>query len=76
MPSECDPDDELNHTIDDNERGLKDTIRVNPNEIVEIAYPSGAAGPAQWRFHGSSQRAPRRHHLGRPRSCDGRRGVP
>ena len=34
---EHDPDDELHHTIDDNERGLKDTIRVNPNEIVEIA---------------------------------------
>ncbi len=32
-----DPDDQLDHTIDDNERGLKDTIRVNPNEIVEIA---------------------------------------
>jgi len=32
-----DPDDELNHIIDDKERGLKDTIRVNPNEIVEIA---------------------------------------
>jgi FtsP/CotA-like multicopper oxidase with cupredoxin domain len=32
-----DPDDELDHTIDDNEHGLKDTIRVNPNEIVEIA---------------------------------------
>ena len=40
------------------------------------AYAAGAAGPAQWRFRGSSQRAPRRHHLGRPRSCDGRRGVP
>jgi spore coat protein A len=34
---ERDPDDELNHAIDDNERGLKDTIRVNPNELVEIA---------------------------------------
>jgi len=34
---ERDRDDELDHTIDDNERGLKDTIRVNPNEIVEIA---------------------------------------
>jgi spore coat protein A len=34
---ERDPDDELDHAIDDNERGLKDTIRVNPNEIVEIA---------------------------------------
>jgi spore coat protein A len=32
-----DPDDELDHAIDDNERGLKDTIRVNRNEIVEIA---------------------------------------
>jgi hypothetical protein len=28
------------------------------------AYAAGAAGPAQWRFRGSSQRAPRRHHLG------------
>jgi spore coat protein A len=34
---ERDPQDELAHTIDDNERGLKDTIRVNPNELVEIA---------------------------------------
>jgi spore coat protein A len=32
-----DPDDHLDHAIDDNERGLKDTIRVNPSEIVEIA---------------------------------------
>ncbi len=32
-----DPDDDLDHAIDDNERGLKDTIRVNPKEIVEIA---------------------------------------
>ena len=32
-----DPDDTLAHTIDDNERGLKDTIRVNPHEMVEIA---------------------------------------
>jgi FtsP/CotA-like multicopper oxidase with cupredoxin domain len=31
------PDDELVHAIDDNERGLKDTVRVNPSEIVEIA---------------------------------------
>jgi spore coat protein A len=31
------PDDELEHTLDANELGLKDTIRVNPNEIVEIA---------------------------------------
>lgn len=41
-----------------------------------LCYAAGAAGPAQWRFGGSSQRAPRRHHLGRPRSCDGSRGVP
>ena len=34
---EPDPGDDLGHTIDDNERGLKDTIRVNPSEIVEIA---------------------------------------
>jgi len=34
---EHDPSDELDHTIDDNERGLKDTVRVNPNEVVEIA---------------------------------------
>ena len=32
-----DPADTLDHAIDENERGLKDTIRVNPNEIVEIA---------------------------------------
>jgi spore coat protein A len=32
-----DPADTLDHAIDDNERGLKDTIRVNPNEVVEIA---------------------------------------
>jgi FtsP/CotA-like multicopper oxidase with cupredoxin domain len=34
---ERDPEDQLGHAIDDNERGLKDTIRVNPNELVEIA---------------------------------------
>ncbi len=34
---ERDPEDELEHAIDDNERGLKDTVRVNPNELVEIA---------------------------------------
>jgi spore coat protein A len=31
------PDDKLEHAIDENELGLKDTVRVNPNEIVEIA---------------------------------------
>src|SRR5467141_502706 len=34
---ERDPADQLDHAIDDNERGLKDTVRVNPNEAVEIA---------------------------------------
>jgi FtsP/CotA-like multicopper oxidase with cupredoxin domain len=34
---ERDPEDQLDHAIDENERGLKDTVRVNPNEIVEIA---------------------------------------
>ena len=34
---ERDPDDELDHGVDENERGLKDTVRVNPNELVEIA---------------------------------------
>ncbi len=32
-----DPDDELDHAVDANELGLKDTVRVNPNEIVELA---------------------------------------
>jgi FtsP/CotA-like multicopper oxidase with cupredoxin domain len=31
-----DPGDGLPHTIDGNERGLKDTVRVNPHEIAEI----------------------------------------
>ena len=31
------PDDELDHALDANERGLNDTVRVNPNEIVELA---------------------------------------
>jgi spore coat protein A len=31
------PDDELEHAVDANERGLKDTVRVNPREIVEVA---------------------------------------
>jgi len=32
-----DPDDELDHVVDANEGGLKDTVRVNPNELVELA---------------------------------------
>jgi FtsP/CotA-like multicopper oxidase with cupredoxin domain len=34
---EQDPDDQLEHVLDANERGLKDTVRVNPKEIVELA---------------------------------------
>jgi FtsP/CotA-like multicopper oxidase with cupredoxin domain len=30
-------DDGISHALDDNERGLKDTVRVNPNEVVDIA---------------------------------------
>ena len=30
------PDDGISHELDDNERGLKDTVRVNPNEVVDI----------------------------------------
>jgi len=29
-------DDGISHKLDDNERGLKDTVRVNPNEVVDI----------------------------------------
>src|SRR6476659_2686644 len=31
------PDDALTHDLDANELGLKDTVRVNPREIVELA---------------------------------------
>jgi o-aminophenol oxidase len=30
------PEDGISHALDDNERGLKDTVRVNPNEVVDI----------------------------------------
>jgi spore coat protein A len=30
------PDDGIRHALDDNELGLKDTVRVNPNEVVDI----------------------------------------
>jgi o-aminophenol oxidase len=29
-------DDGVSHRLDDNERGLKDTVRVNPREVVDI----------------------------------------
>ena len=31
------PEDGISHDLDDNELGLKDTVRVNPNEVVDIA---------------------------------------
>jgi len=31
------PDDTIPHELDENELGLKDTVRVNPNEVVDIA---------------------------------------
>jgi FtsP/CotA-like multicopper oxidase with cupredoxin domain len=30
------PEDGISHALDDNERGLKDTVRVNANEVVDI----------------------------------------
>jgi spore coat protein A len=30
------PDDAISHALDENERGLKDTVRVNANEVVDI----------------------------------------
>jgi FtsP/CotA-like multicopper oxidase with cupredoxin domain len=30
------PDDDIPHVLDDNELGLKDTVRVNANEVVDI----------------------------------------
>ena len=30
------PDDGIQHALDDNELGLKDTVRVNPTEVVDI----------------------------------------
>ncbi|HEY2667823.1 MAG TPA: multicopper oxidase domain-containing protein, partial [Actinomycetota bacterium] len=33
---ERDLDDGIPHVVDDNERGLKDTVRVNANEVVDV----------------------------------------
>lgn len=30
-------DDGIPHEVDANERGLKDTVRVNPHEVVDLA---------------------------------------
>ena len=42
-----DPGDELAHVIDANERGLKDTVRVNPREIVEFAMLNRPKDPVE-----------------------------
>src|SRR5262249_25582344 len=47
-----DPDDGRQHTLDANEQGLKDTVRVNPNEVVDIAVRSGPyAGRYMYHCH-------------------------
>ena len=66
-----DPDDELDHAVDANEGGLKDTVRVNPNEIVELAVrfqrlhrPLHVPLPPP-RTRGPRHDAPDRHHARR-----------
>jgi FtsP/CotA-like multicopper oxidase with cupredoxin domain len=38
------PEDSISHELDDNELGLKDTVRVNPNEVVDIVVRLSSAG--------------------------------
>src|SRR6266508_1058551 len=46
------PDDALEHVLDANEQGLKDTVRVNPNEIVELAVRfEGFSGRYMYHCH-------------------------
>ncbi|HET6832615.1 MAG TPA: multicopper oxidase domain-containing protein [Acidimicrobiales bacterium] len=46
------PDDDIPHALDDNERGLKDTVRVNANEIVDIVVRFGTfAGRYMYHCH-------------------------
>ena len=46
------PDDGIPHALDDNELGLKDTVRVNPNEVVDIAVRfEGFAGRFMYHCH-------------------------
>ena len=46
------PDDGIPHGLDDNERGLKDTVRVNANEVVDIAVRFGVfAGRYMYHCH-------------------------
>ncbi len=47
-----DPGDDIPHSLDDNERGLKDTVRVNANEVVDIAVRFGTyAGRYMYHCH-------------------------
>jgi spore coat protein A len=47
-----DPGDNITHALDENERGLKDTVRVNANEVVEIAVRfSSYAGRYMYHCH-------------------------
>ena len=46
------PGDDIPHALDDNERGLKDTVRVNANEVVDIAVRfSSYAGRYMYHCH-------------------------
>jgi spore coat protein A len=46
------PDDGIPHALDDNERGLKDTVRVNANEVVDVAVRFGVfAGRYMYHCH-------------------------
>jgi spore coat protein A len=45
-------DDGIPHTLDDNELGLKDTVRVNANEVVDILVRfSSYAGRYMYHCH-------------------------
>ncbi len=47
-----DPGDDIPHELDENERGLKDTVRVNANEVVDIAVRfSSYAGRYMYHCH-------------------------
>jgi FtsP/CotA-like multicopper oxidase with cupredoxin domain len=46
------PDDGIRHALDDNELGLKDTVRLNPNEVVDIVVRfEGFAGRFMYHCH-------------------------
>jgi FtsP/CotA-like multicopper oxidase with cupredoxin domain len=46
------PDDGIPHALDENERGLKDTVRVNANEVVDIVVRFGSfAGRYMYHCH-------------------------